>query len=1019
MTLHSHARAGRVTALALAAATAFCGLVAPQMAIAAPTAVPSESSLFTEEFADPSNSNRAMMRLWMPLAPIDEQELRFALTDIADRGFGGVEIGAFPVPGGSAEADGWNSDAWNEAMRSALEIAAEPGIDLRVDFMVSASYPAAAPSSSVTPDSPGSEKELAWGAVAVPAGSTFEAPAPAPIKAPAADVHEQHLVAVVAAKLAPGQVFDPSTVGTRNYSSVTLDQSTTVVVDVPEDPSEPVSFTAPDGAEDWVLTSYWFRGSGSVVADITEPKSYVVDHLSTVGTTAWSDLWEDELLANPAAVELLSENGGYLFEDSLHLTSYQLWTDDFFDQFETRRGYDLTPYLPTILVPDLNNFFVGRANADTKLGTFEYAPGVGQKIRNDYYQTLTDLYVENHIVPMREWAAGYNLGLRFQPSYGQSLEQSAAVFEIDIPETESFQQANQLDAYRYTSAAAHAADRPVISTECCANFGATNAFGWQNTLPFVESNFAGGVNNVVFHGYSYNVSPDATWPGWIRFGQNSFSENYGKQPTWQLVEPVADYLGREQVVLREGRQVTDVAVYRHSYSDMLLGANPPQYYGDNGALQSAGYSYGFVSPAMLDRENFTVEDGRLDAEGAGYRALVIDTGTKLTVDAAEQLLDTARAGLPIVFVGTPPSESPFYAERDADIAGIVAQVLATDAAIEVSDRAAVPGALEDVSVRPDADATASTTAVAVRRSTESTDLYYLYNTSTSALSTEYAFEGEGKPYALDAWTGEVTPIAEYSQADGRTTVQVDLEANETTIIAISDEWSTVKLDKLPSVIGTDAAGGAEYTDKTITLLADHDGTVTAELSNGADVTGTAKKVPTASLGTEWQLEVESWQQADGSDPYTIAKVASEHTVTLGGDGRLPAWTAIPGLEDVSGLGTYSGTLTVDENWAKSSRLVLDLGAVYDTVRVTVNGAEVPGVDPRNPVIDVSEQVTSGVNTVEIEVGTTFRNRMRVITGSAATPSSGPRQNYGVFGPLSVTTYQEVALQPGDWLGRGR
>ena len=102
----------RMTALALAAATAFCGLVAPQMAIAAPPAVPSESSLFTEEFADPSNPNRAMMRLWMPLAPIDEQELRFALTDIADRGFGGVEIGAFPVPGGSAEADGWNSDAW-------------------------------------------------------------------------------------------------------------------------------------------------------------------------------------------------------------------------------------------------------------------------------------------------------------------------------------------------------------------------------------------------------------------------------------------------------------------------------------------------------------------------------------------------------------------------------------------------------------------------------------------------------------------------------------------------------------------------------------------------------------------------------------------------------------------------------------------------------------------------------------------------------------------------------------------
>ncbi|MHA7287676.1 glycosyl hydrolase [Arthrobacter sp. MDT3-44] len=1000
-------------------ATALSALAAPQMTLAAPPTAPADSSLFTQEFADPSNSNRAVMRLWMPLAPIDEAELRRALTDIADKGFGGVEIGGFPVQGATAATNGWDSDAWNTAMRKVLEIAAEPEIGLQVDFMVSANYPAAAPASYVSPDSPGSEKELAWGAVQVKAGTTYNAPAPSPIKAPAADVKNQQLVAVVAAKLAPGQTLDPTKIGTRNYTSVTLDQASTIVLEAPTDPSQPISFTAPDGAGDWVLTSYWFRGSGSVVADITQPKSYVVDHLSAAGTTAWSDLWENELLSDPAAVDLLAENGGNLFEDSLHLTSYQLWTDNFFEEFKARRGYDLTPYLPTILVPDLNNFFVGRANADTKLGTFEYAPGVGQKIRNDYYQTLTDLYVENHIVPMREWAAQYNLGLRFQPSYGQSLEQSAAVFEIDVPETESFQNGNEIDAYRYTAAAAHASDKPVISTECCATPGRTNAFGWQDTLPIVEGNFAGGVNNVVFHGYSYNKSPDATWPGWIRFGQNSFSENYGKQPAWELAEPVADYLGREQVVLREGRQVTDVAVFRHSYNDMVRGTTPAKYYDDAGALQSAGYSYGFVSPAMLDLESFTVEDGRLDADGAGYRAVIVDQNTKLTVDAANHLLEVAEAGLPVVFVGDVPTESPFFAERGADVAGIVAKILATPAALQVSDRASVPAMLEAATVLPDADAAGPTTAVPVRRSTESADYYYLYNNSTTPLSTKYAFEGEGKPYSLNAWTGEITPIAEYTQTNGRTTVDVDLEGHETMIIAISTEWSTDKLDKLPSVVTTDATGGAEFTDKTITLLADRNGPVNASLSNGAIVTAKAKKVPAATLGKEWKLAVESWQQSSGSDPYGIAKVGSERTLTLGTDGKLPAWTAIPGLEDVSGIGTYQGTLNVDKNWSKSGRLVLDLGAVYDTVRLTVNGTGVPGVNPRNPVADLSEYVKPGTNSVTIEVGTTLRNRMRVITGPAATPSTGARQDYGVFGPLGVHTYEEVALQPGDWLGKGR
>lgn len=1008
----------------LAIATTALATVVALGAIAPANAAGTESgghaaSGFSAEFADPSNPNRPMMRLWMPLAPIDEGKLRAALADIANRGFGGVEIGAFPVRGGSAQTHGWNSDAWNEAMRTALQIAKEPDINLRVDFMVSANYPAATPAGYTTPDEAGSEKELAWGAVAVPAGTTYNAPAPAPLKAPAAGVGTQKLTAVIATRLAPGQKFIPEKVGTATYQSVLLDQASTVVLDLPADPTAPVSFTAPADGGDWVLTSYWFRGSGAVVADVTEPKSYVIDHLSEVGTRAWTDLWEDELLADPAAVELLRENGGYLFEDSLHLTSYQLWTDDFLDEFEARRGYDLTPFLPTILIPDLNNYFVGRANADAKLGTFEYAPGVGQKIRNDYYQTLTDLYIENHIVPTREWAADYNLGLRYQPSYGQSLEQSAAVFEVDIPETESFQNNNEIDAYRYTAAAAHAADRNVISTECCATPGTTNAFGWQNTLPIVEGNFAGGVNNVVFHGYSYNVSPDATWPGWIRFGQNSFSENYGKQPSWQFAEPVIDYLAREQTVLREGRAVTDVAVYRHSYSDQVRTTGAaPKYYADGGSLQSAGYSYGFVSPAMLEREDFRVVDRRLDADGAAYSAIIVGANTRLTLDAAERLRDAAEAGLTVIFVGATPTASPWYAERDADIAGIVAEIVASGSAIRVADTAQVPAALAAAGIDPDADPEAVSTAISVHRKAQGVDYYYLYNTAGTPLTLDYTFEGDGRPFELDAWTGEISPIAEYTRVDDGARTAVELEPNGTAIIAVSQDWVDAKLDRVPSVVSTNAAG-AEYTDKTIVLLADENGKVSAQLGNGRTVTGIAKRVPAVTLGDDWQLDVVSWEQSDRSDPYAIKEVETTRQVSLDAEGRLPAWTAIPGLEDVSGIGKYRGSLQIDGSWRKDSRAVLDLGAVYDTVRVTVNGVEIVGVDPRNPVADISAAVRAGANEIQIEVGTTLRNRMRVISGPAATPSTGARQNYGVFGPVSVNAMQEVTIQPGDWLKPAR
>jgi len=1005
-------RRAEVTVKVLPAAVIASGvtlLSAP--AAAGPYEVPRETSAFTEEFADPTNPSRAMMRLWMPLAEIDEDELRFALTDIGQKGFGGVEIGGFAVAGADAADYGWNSDGWNEAMKAALEIAAEPDIDLRLDFMVGASYPAATPSSYLTPDQGGSEKELAWGAVKVADGSTYSAPAPEALRPPAEGVSSGELVALVAARLLPGQSFETAELGTADGTTLYLDRSSTRVLDLPEDPADDVVFDAPGGDGDWVLMSYWLRGSGGTVPRITDPISYVIDHLSTSGTEAWTRLWEDELLADPEARDLVAKNHGYLFEDSLHLKSYQLWTEDFLEEFERRRGYDVKPFLPTLLTPDLNNFFGGRRNADTALGSFEYEPGVGQRIRNDYYQTLTDLYIEKHIIPMREWAARHGLGLRFQPSYGQSLEQSAAVFELDIPETESFQHDDQPDAYRYISAAAHASDRPVISTECCAAFGQANAFGWQTTLPYVEGNYAGGVNNIVFHGYSYNISPNATWPGWYRFGQNRFSENYGKQPTWQFVRSVADYLGRQQVVLRQGRQVTDVAVYRHSYWDMIRGG--PEYYADGGALAGAGYSYGFVSPAMLALDHFVVEEGRLDRAGAGYRALILNDQAALPVKAAERLLAIAEAGLPIVFVGDLPKASPFFGETPSDgaIAAMAGRMAALANVVQVSAVSEVPGALSSLSVLPDAFPSGTTSALSVRRSADTVDYYYLFNRGAVAQELQYGFVGKGRPYLLDAWSGAIHPLAQYAVVRGRTTVAVRLEPGETAIIALSESWDPLGLDRLPHVISTDASE-AIYTEAAdLAVRAFASGAISVELSDGSTVDVEVGAIPRASLGGSWNLHVESWEQASDKDPYSIAKVASSHTLTAASDGTLPSWQNIAGLEDVSGTGTYTGRLTLPEEWADDHGVILDLGRVSDNLVMRVNDVQVRHVSPVNPRADISAHLHAGENEIEIEVGTTMRTRMRVISGPVATPSTEPRQDYGVFGPISVAPFEEVPLGP--------
>ena len=349
--------------------------------------------------------------------------------------------------------------------------------------------------------------------------------------------------------------------------------------------------------------------------NVTARPSRVVDHFGTSGTDAIIRLWDTQL-QTPEIRTLIRQAGGDVFEDSLHLQGYTLWTEQVLSEFERRRGYSLRPFLPVLYIPYLNDFFHGLRSeppgADLTIETpaaFELADGEGQRIRNDYYQVLSELYTERHLQPLRSWFNRQGLRYRVQTSYGQSLEGTAAAASVDVPETESFQLNDMVDGYRVQAAVAHLTGQRIFSTECCAVMGSAHALGWLQTLRHIDRNYAGGVNQAVLHGYSYLYAPNAKWPGWFTFGQ-LFSENYGRQPTWRHARDFTDYLAREQLVLRQGVAKVDVAIYRLSYWDYGRAARGrlragPDYFND-AALARAGYTYEFASPALLGRPEAVV-----------------------------------------------------------------------------------------------------------------------------------------------------------------------------------------------------------------------------------------------------------------------------------------------------------------------------------------------------------------------------------------------------------------------------
>lgn len=138
-------------------------------------------------FAAPARSVRPRFRWWWPDGLVDPDEIAREIDQIADAGFGGVEIAAVhhSIKDKSVldtAHHGWGSRPWRDGVEAALRRAARRG--LTVDLTLGPSWPVAVP--GLTPDDDAAAKELAHGRAPLTGGSTYQGPVPPPVHAAAA-----------------------------------------------------------------------------------------------------------------------------------------------------------------------------------------------------------------------------------------------------------------------------------------------------------------------------------------------------------------------------------------------------------------------------------------------------------------------------------------------------------------------------------------------------------------------------------------------------------------------------------------------------------------------------------------------------------------------------------------------------------------------------------------------------------------------------------------------------------------
>jgi hypothetical protein len=283
--------------------------------------------------------------------------------------------------------------------------------------------------------------------------------------------------------------------------------------------------------------------------------------------------------------------------------------------------------------------------------------------------------------------------------------------------------------------------------------------------------------------------------------------------------------------------------------------------------------------------------------------------------------------------------------------------LALDNVIRIADQDDLVAGLGGLGLRPDSEPRQATSVYSVHRQAAEGDYYFLFNHGTAAVEPELSLAGMGEARLLDLWNGTSHRL-EAATDGGRVEVAVGLAPGETTVVFVGRG------------AGLDAREA------------------------GPAVRRAAPRCWSRQLGP-WDLEVDEWLPS-GNREHRLSEIS------------LTDWRELPELTDGSGVGVYRTSFELESGWNSGiAGVLLDLGRVEGTVRVTVNG-QLAGGDcvPQRP-LEVQRLLREGTNQLEIELATTLGNR---VTADAAGEEGERAKRLAAREPLASGLLGPVALE---------
>jgi len=476
--------------------------------------------------------------------------------------------------------------------------------------------------------------------------------------------------------------------------------------------------------------------------------------------------------------------------------------------------------------------------------------------------------------------------------------------------------------------------------------------------------FAEGINATILHLYihqAYERAPGIT--AW-------FGNEFNRHNTWfKEMDIFTAYLKRCGYMLQQGLNVADIAYF--------IGEDAPKMTGVADPAPPRGRQFDYINGEVLRETAFVDEAGRLSLpHGTKYEVLVLP---KLETMRPELLLRIEQLVKDGAFViGPKPRRSPSLAgqpQSDATVKAVADRLWG-----EVGERGMGNGERKKfakygkgviawgLSLEEALAMRGSTTdcgfakgvpIVYNHRTMKNADIYFISNQSGSRIAEPVSFRVAGRvPELWQAVTGERREAPVWQTQGNRTEVMMTLEPLESVFVVFAKP---------------------------------------AGRSPRATATGTVRE-----LKCDWTLSFESDPLHRGpAKPLAMSALAD---LTRNAD---------PAVKYYSGTVTYRTKFNAAKP-AKGERVVLSFGSVREIARVKVNGRDVGGLWTAPYEVNVSDALKDGANELEVEVCTSWVNRL---VGDASMPATkrptwisvggyspnSPLRPAGLVGPVSLRT----------------